>query len=55
MARNGSKKTRQTGPRSINDRQGHRFLPSLVALEDRRLLSTFTVENTLDNNNTKFE
>jgi hypothetical protein len=55
MARKGLKKTPQTGPRSINDWQRHRFLPSLVALEDGRLLSTFAVEDTRDNKSDAFE
>ncbi len=36
------------GRGKIEDRRRHRLQPSLLALEDRRLLSTFTVTNTAD-------
>jgi len=40
---------RRGGRGTVEARQRRRMRPTLMALEDRRLLSTFTVNSTLDN------
>jgi hypothetical protein len=52
MSHNELKPARRGGRGLIEARQRRRFLPSLLGLEDRKLLATFTVTNTLDNGST---
>jgi hypothetical protein len=50
MSRNGTRDQRRGGRGTVEcrQRQRRRTQPTLMALEDRRLLSTFTVTNTAD-------
>ena len=48
MSHNGASDQRRSGRGTVEGRQRRRLRPTLLALEDRRLLSTFTVTNTLD-------
>ena len=49
MSNNGATDQRKGGRGPVEARQRRRMRPTLMALEDRRLLSTFTVTSTLDN------
>ena len=49
MSRNSTRDQRWGGPGTAEARKRHRLRPALMTLEDRRLLSTFTVNSTLDN------
>ena len=49
MSHNKARDQRRGGRRTVEARQRRRTMPTLLALEDRRLLSTFTVTSTLDN------
>src|SRR5580693_7968658 len=50
MSRNGAREQRRCARGTIEGqkRQRWRMRPTLMALEDRRLMSTFTVTNTAD-------
>ncbi len=49
MGHNELRDQRKGGRRTVETRRRRRMQPTLLALEDRRLLSTFTVTSTLDN------
>ena len=48
MSHDLARDQRRSGRGTIEGRQRRRMRPTLMALEDRRLLATFTVNNTLD-------
>ena len=48
MSRNGATDRRRGRRATVEGRQRRRMRPTVLALEDRRLLSTFAVTNTLD-------
>ncbi len=49
MSHNQARDQRRGGRGTVEARKRRRMRPTLMALEDRRLLSTFTVTSTLDN------
>ena len=49
MSHNLARDQRRGGRGKVEARQRRRMRPTVLALEDRRLLSTFTVTSTLDN------
>ena len=49
MSNNLARDQRRGGRGMVEARQRRRMRPTVLALEDRRLLSTFTVTSTLDN------
>src|SRR5271166_6252856 len=49
MSHNLARDQRRGGRGTVEARQRRRLRPTVLALEDRRLLSTFTVTSTLDN------
>ena len=48
MSHNRASDQRRSGRGTVEGRSRRRMRPTLMALEDRRLLSTFTVTSTLD-------
>src|ERR1017187_340486 len=48
MSHHGARDQRMSGRETVEARKRRRMRPTLLALEDRKLLSTFTVTNTLD-------